>query len=193
MNNTISSESGYVKALSCGDIHAFNILFGLYANRIYRFGLGYLKHECDAEELVQDVFLKVWEKRGELKSDLSFKSYLFTIAFNIIRNHFSRKSIAYRYFEQQVADDFDMATLQNIDYESTKRVVDSLVDQLSPKRKAVFVKSRYEGLSIKEIAEELGTTTKTVENQISEALKFMRDHLSREQFGVLIYFMLFYS
>jgi RNA polymerase sigma-70 factor (ECF subfamily) len=179
--------------LSCGDINAFNILFGLYANRIYRFGLGYLKQECDAEELVQDVFLKVWEKRGEIKSELSFKSYLFTIAFNIIRNHFSRKAIAYRYFEHQVADDFDLGALQNIDYESTKRVVDSLVDQLSPKRKMVFVKSRYEGLSIKEIAAELGTTTKTVENQISEALKFMRDHLSSEQFGVLFFITLFYS
>ena len=193
MNSSSPSESELVKALSKGEIKAFNDLFQIYGNRIFRFALGYLKSEPDAEELVQDVFLKIWEKRSELKENLSFKSYLFTIAFNIIRKHFVKKALTAKYFEQQVIEDADLTTIQNIDFQSTKNTIDHLVDQLPARRKAVFIKSRFEGLTVKEIADELGTSPKTVENQLGEALKFIREHLSKEDFTGILFFILFYS
>ena len=193
MNTSKHTESELVKALSKGDIKAFNELFQLFGNRIFRFAFGYLKSESEAEELVQDVFLKIWEKRFELNENLSFKAYLFTIAFNIIRKYFTKKALTHRYLEHQIFDDFDINTVQQIDYDSTKRLIDSIVDQLPLKRKAVFIKSRFEGFSVKEIAEELGRSPKTVENQLGEALKFVREHLSKENLGVLIYFILFCS
>lgn len=158
MNNSSQPESELVKALSKGDIKAFNNLFLIYGNRIFRFAVGYLKSEVDAEELVQDVFLKVWEKRFELKENLSFKSYIFTIAFNIIRKHFVKKALTTKYFEQQVIEDADLSTIQNIDFQSTKKAIDQLVEQLPARRKEVFIKSRFEGLTVKEIADELGTS-----------------------------------
>ena len=85
------NESQLVKSLSKGEIFAFNALYHEYSNRLYRFALGYLKSEEEAEELVQEVFFKIWEKRKELKEDLSFKSFLFTLAFNLIRKHFRTK------------------------------------------------------------------------------------------------------
>lgn len=182
-----------VKALSRGEIKAFNELFQLYGKRIYRFALGYLKSEADAEELVQDVFMKVWEKRWELRENLSFKAYIFTISFNIIRKHFVKKSMNTRYLGLQVSDDTDLGTVQSIDYQSTKNLLDTLIEQLPPRRKEVFIKSRIEGHSVKEIAEELGTSPRTVENQLSEALKFIKKHLGKEDFAVLVLFMLFYS
>lgn len=193
MNNTLPSEPFLVKALSAGDIKAFNDLFKLYANRIYRFAFGYLKSESDSEELVQDVFMKVWERRSELNENLSFKSYLFTIAFNIIRKHFAKKSLNNRYFEYQILDDLDLKTVQNIDYKSTKEHLDQLIAKLPPKRRSIFVKSRLEGYSVKEIAEEMGTSPKTVENQLGDALKFIREHLRKENLPVIIFFVLFYS
>ena len=174
MNNSGTTESELVKALSKGEIKAFNDLFQLYGNKIFRFALGYLKSEHDTEELVQDVFLKVWEKRIELKESLSFKAYIFTIAFNIIRKHFIKKTLTIRYFEQQVIEDIDLSTVQNIDFQSTKKVIDHIIDQLPPRRKEVFIKSRFEGLTVREIADEFGTSPKTVENQLGEALKFTR-------------------
>jgi len=186
-------ESELVKALSKGEIKAFNELFQIYGNRIFRFALGYLKSEPDAEELVQDVFMKIWEKRSELKENLSFKSYLFTIAFNIIRKHFVKKALTNRYFEQQVIEDTDLSTIQNIDFQSTKKAIDHLVEQLPARRKEVFIKSRFEGLTVKEIAEELGTSPKTVENQLGEALKFIREHLGKDDLAGILLFMLFYS
>lgn len=193
LNNTNPSESELVKALSNGEIKAFNNLFQLYGNRIFRFALGYLKSEPDAEELVQDVFMKIWEKRSELKENLSFKSYIFTIAFNIIRKHFVKKALTTKYFEQQVIEDADLSTIQHIDFQSTKKAIDHLVDQLPARRKEVFIKSRFEGLTVKEIADELGTSPKTVENQLGEALKFIREHLGKEDFAGILFFILFYS
>ena len=168
-------------------------MFQLYGNRIYRFANGYLKSVPDAEELVQDVFMKIWEKRGELNENLSFKSYIFTIAFNIIRKHFVKKALNAKFIDQQIINDTDLNTLQNIDYQSTKKLLDNLVEQLPPRRREVFIKSRIDGHTVKEIAEELGTSPKTVENQLGEALKFIRSHIGKEDFAILIFFMLFYS
>ncbi len=193
MNNSIPLESELVKALSKGEIKAFNDLFQIYGNRIFRFALGYLKSESEAEELVQDVFMKIWEKRSELKENLSFKAYIFTIAFNIIRKHFIKKALTTKYFEQQVIEDADLSTIQNIDFQSTKKAIDHLVDQLPARRKEVFIRSRIEGCSIKEIAEKLGTSPKTVENQLGEALKFIREHLDKDDLTGMLFFILFFS
>jgi RNA polymerase sigma-70 factor (family 1) len=191
LNALKPSESELIKALSKGEIKAFNDLFQIYGNRIFRFALGYLKSEPDAEELVQNVFLKVWERRIELKEDLSFKAYLFTIAFNIIRKHFTQKALTHKYIEQHIVNDSDVDTVHNIDYNSTKILIDRIVDQLPPKRKIVFIRNRIEGFTVKEIAQELGTSPKTVENQLGEALKFVREHLRKEHLGAIIYFILF--
>ena len=193
MNRANSNEPDLVKALSKGEIRAFNDLFQLYGNRMYRFAIGYLKSQPEAEELVQDVFLKVWERRSELKDNLSFKAYLFTIAYNLIRKHFAKKALMHKYLEVQIIDDFDFDTTQNIDYLSTKKLIDTIVDQLPPKRKIVFIRSRFEELTVNAIAKELGTSPKTVENQLVEALKFVREHLKSENLALLIFFVLFCS
>ena len=193
MNTANPHEQDLVKALSKGEIRAFNDLFQLYGNRIYRFAMGYLKSQPEAEELVQDVFLKVWERRSELKDNLSFKAYLFTIAYNLIRKHFIKKALIHKYLENQIIDDFDFETTENIDYLSTKKLIDTIIDQLPPKRKIVFIRSRFEGFTVSEIATELGTSPKTVENQLGEALKFVREHLKSEKFAVIIFFILFCS
>ena len=88
-----------VRNLSKGNLLAFNTLYKEYSGRLYRFALGYLKSEAEAEELVQEVFTIIWEKRADLKEELSFKSFLFTIAFNIIRKHFRTKAYLSEYFK----------------------------------------------------------------------------------------------
>jgi len=80
--------------------------------------LGYLKSEVEAEELVQEVFTIIWEKRTGLKDDLSFKSFLFTIAFNIIRKHFRTKCYLANYLKTKACDEPDMQTSQKISYNS---------------------------------------------------------------------------
>ncbi len=182
-----------VKQLSKGNLLAFNTLFRKYSNRLYRFALGYLKSEDEAEELVQEVFTKIWEKHSDLKEELSFKSFLFAIALNIIRKHFRTKAYLSEYFKTGINPDLDMQTSQKITYDSLYQYITELVNQLPERRKEIFIKSRFEGLSIKEIAEELKISHKTVENQLTDALKFIRTNLNREIIPVILFFTLFIS
>ncbi|HEY5123068.1 MAG TPA: RNA polymerase sigma-70 factor [Ignavibacteria bacterium] len=190
---TNKNESLLVHNLSKGNLLAFNTLFKEYSGRLYRFAFGYLKSEAEAEELVQEVFTIIWEKRAALKEELSFKSFLFTIAFNIIRKHFRTKDYLSEYFKTGISDDLDIRTSQKITYDSLYQYITDLVNQLPERRKEIFIKSRFEGQSIKEISEELKISHKTVENQLTDALKFIRTNLNRESISVILFFMLFVS
>ena len=182
---TLQSESQLVSSLSKGNLIAFNTLYRIYCGRLYRFARSYLKSESEAEELVQEVFTIVWEKREGLNDDLSFKSFLFTIAFNIIRKHFRTKMYLYKYFKNGTCDDLDIQTSQKITYDSLYQYLTRLVDQLPGRRKEIFIKSRFEGYSIKEIADDMKISHKTVENQLTVALKFLRRNLKSESISVL--------
>jgi RNA polymerase sigma-70 factor (family 1) len=190
-NRPVENEGKLVKSLSKGNLLAFNTLFGKYSGRLYHFAYGYLKSEAESEELVQEVFTRIWEKRKELKSELSFKSFLFTIAFNIIKKHFRKETSFSDYFKTKIHEDFDLQTTQQITYNSLYQYVTALANQLPERRKEIFIKSRFEGLSIKEIAEELKISHKTVENQLTDALKFIRDNLKKESLPVILFLMLF--
>ena len=192
-DRTIKNESKLVHNLSKGNLLAFNTLYKYYSGRLYRFALGYLKTEDEAEELVQEVFTKIWEKRANLKEELSFKSFLFTIAFNIIRKHFRTKVYLSEYFKTGKSDDIDIQTSQKITYDSLYQYISELVNQLPNRRKEIFIKSRFEGQSVKEIADELQISHKTVENQLTDALKFIRTNLNRENIPVVLFFILFIS
>lgn len=184
-------DSLQVRELSKGNILAFNTLFREYSGRLYRFAIGYLKSEAEAEELVQEVFTIVWEKRANLKEELSFKSFLFTIAFNIIRKHFRTKAYLSEYFKTGISPELDMQTSQKITYNSLHQYITELVNQLPNRRKEIFIRSRYAGLSIKEISEELKISHKTVENQLTDALKFIRTNLNRENITAILFLVLF--
>jgi len=187
----IENEPALVRSLSEGNILAFNTLFREYSSRLYRFANGYLRSEAESEEIVQEVFTVLWEKRADLKDELSLKSYLFTIAFNIIKKHFRSKSYLSGYLQSEFLSDFDVGTTEKIDYNSLYKFIAELVEKLPDRRKLIFTKSRFEGLSIKEIAEELGISHKTVENQLTEALRFIRDNLKRENLSAFLFFFLF--
>jgi RNA polymerase sigma-70 factor (family 1) len=187
------NEALLVRNLSKSNLLAFNTLYKEYSDRLYRFALGYLKSEAEAEELVQEVFTIIWEKRADLKEELSFKSFLFTISFNIIRKHFRTKAYLCEYFRNGINDETDMQTSQKIDYASLHQYLTELVNQLPERRKEIFIKSRFEGKCIKEIAEELNISHKTVENQLTDALKFLRTNLNMEYVSVFLFFILFIS
>jgi RNA polymerase sigma-70 factor (family 1) len=184
-------EEQWVKNLKNGDIQAFNELFGYYGQRLYYFSYRYLRSEAECEELVQEVFTRVWDKRSEIKEDLSFRSYIFTIAFNIIRKYFRSRVQARSYSESLIMEDFQLETSQKINFNSLKSRLDTLVSMLPLRRREIFVKSRMEGLSVKEIASDMKISKKTVENQLTEALKFIRSHLTDERMAGILFLYLF--
>ncbi len=190
-NVRIENEEQLVRNLSKGSILAFNTLFRFYSGKLYRFINGYLRSPEESEEVVQEVFLTLWEKRTELKDELSLRSYLFTIAFNVVKKHFRSKSYLKKYLDSGLWSDINMDTTGTIDYNSVYSFIKDLIERLPERRKEIFIRSRFEGMSIAEIAQELGISHKTVENQITAALKFLRQNLDREFFPVLLFLYLF--
>jgi RNA polymerase sigma-70 factor (ECF subfamily) len=186
---TISNDKELVESLQRGDADAFDKLFGKYSSRLYAFGIKYLRSKEDAEGLVQGVFLKIWENRKKLKNESSFQSYIFTIAYNDMCNIF-RKRVSMRQYHDNVSRELTEAmqnTDDRADFKSVLEQVDRLIELLPDQQKTVFLKSRKEGLSTKEIARELNLSPGTVDNYISSALKFLRVKLGSDNLAMLLF------
>ncbi len=174
---------------------AFQQLFDLYSQKLYHFSFSYLKSDSGSEEIVQEVFLKIWEKRGSLKTDKSFKSYLFTIAFNAIRKNFNKKMKEDKYkhelFEWISEEKPELES--RIEFEALLQKLDLLIGRLPEKRKEIFLKRKKEGKSIGEIADEMGISPKTVKNQITEAMNYLKKSFDDNDVSSLLFYFLFVS
>lgn len=181
-----------VQLLQKGNIAAFDLLFEVYSHKLYAFALKYFRNTADTEELVQEVFVKVWEKRQALKSEYSFKSYLFTIALNQIRKYYNKKAASLRYIQSIQDESFIFGQVPTEDYELTLQKLNLIIDQMPSRRREIFIKSKLEGKSSKEVALELNITVGTVDNQVSEALRFIRNRFSPENIELLLFVSLFF-
>jgi RNA polymerase sigma-70 factor (ECF subfamily) len=192
MTEPVHSDHILVKKLKEGNVEAFNQLFYAYSSRLYHFAFGYLKSKEKAEEMVQEIFLKIWDNRGSIKEEFQFRSYLFSIAFNYIKKHFRTKALINKYIDYAVAHGPEEETFDGeTDYSSLRSRVYQLVGQLPEKRREVFIKSRFEGKNAAAIAEELNLSQSTVENHLNLALRFLKQHLKEERLSVLLFFCLF--
>ena len=187
------NDHNLVQLLQKGNVAAFDSLFTVYSPKLYGFALKYFKNEAEAEELVQEVFVKVWENRQTLKSELSFKSYLFTIALNQIRKYFNKKATSLRYLES-LQKEHEIAgnhAIHEDDYESAFQQINLIIEQMPPRRRDIFTRSKLEGKSSKEIAAELNISAGTVDNQVSEALGFIRSRLKTGNYSLSLFAILF--
>jgi RNA polymerase sigma-70 factor (ECF subfamily) len=188
----INSDKELIRKLKKGEIEAFNRIFYAYSSKLYHFAYGYLKSKEDAEEMVQEIFSKIWDKRADIKEEFEFRSYLFSIAFNYIKKYFRSKALINKYTEFATINNLESEQIQeDVNYVSLKLRVDQLVNQMPEKRKTVFFKSRVEGKNSKEIAVEMNISPSTVENHLNQALKFLRLHLKDENLAGLLFFWLF--
>lgn len=191
INNNISDDE-LIEKLRKGDLEAFDAVFEKYGNRLFGFALKYLKSKEEAEGLVQDVFLKIWENRKKLKKDSSLKSFLFTISYHNICKFFRKKQLQGKLKEEiGLASNISMDTEEQIDFHSTLEHIEQLIEQLPSKQKAIFLKSRKEGKSTREIAQEMHLAPGTVDNHISAALKFLRKHISGDNLARSLFFAVF--
>ena len=178
-----------IRAFKKGDTGAFEILFKLYHKRLYAFLFSLLKSKDDAEEIVQDTFVKIWEKREEFIEDYPFDSYLFKIAKNAFLNHL-RKKINRKAFEERVGFWFDFSvnnTEEYILFRETQEAIDWVINTLPPKRKQIFMMRRIEGKSRQEIADTLSLSVVTVDSQLMKAGKQISTGL--QKYNVLFFFV----
>ena len=182
MSKTLSNneEKFLLGQLAKGDHGSYQKLFHTYYSALCRFCVRYVRSREISEEIVQDVFIYLWEKREIINISISFKSYLYTA----VRN----KSINYLKLQlpkDQIKEDienFEIAGTYNVESQMTfkelSQKVNEAIDLLPKKCRAIFILSRESGHTYKEIAEELGISIKTVETQMVIALRKLREHLS---------------
>ncbi len=182
-----------IERLQKGDVEAFDLIYSKYSGKLYRFGFKYLRSADEAEELVQSVFLKVWEGHKKLRKELSFSSFLFTIAYNDICKFFRRKKYIQKFISETLVENPELSHRieDKIEFQSVLDRLQQIINMLPERQKTIFVKSREEGRSTKEIAAELGLTAGTVDNYISEALRFIRNRLKSEDVAMLLFYFLF--
>ncbi len=158
---------------------SFEHLFRSYFSPLCLFGMKYLKDMDTSKEIVHDVFVNVWSKRNELDLNKSLKTYLFTSVYNrslnYIRDHKKLKGLEEFRPEQLEQSPFDASA--ELEGKELQSQIQKAIESLPERTRKIFVMNRFEGLKYKEIAEELEISQKTVEAQISSALKVLREKL----------------
>ncbi len=156
----------------------FEKLFRKYRTGMLHFAISITGNVEDAEEVVNDIFINIWDKQTELKEELGIKSYLFRSVKNRSLNKIRSSKTPFETMSEELPLAGNFTTgLEQIQFNETRDKVQYFVDQLPTRCRQVFLLSRVHELSHKEIAELMDISVKTVENQIGYALKFLREAL----------------
>lgn len=131
-----------------------------------------------AEDLLQDVFMRVWNNRETLQVTGTYKAYLYRAAMNAALRHAERRKRQVNWDDASVTETGRDTTAEQIDGQEAEQLVAVALEALPPQCRAVFLMSRQEGMSYQQIADALEVAPKTVENQMGKALRIMRDKLS---------------
>ncbi|MGJ1284414.1 RNA polymerase sigma factor [Sphingobacterium spiritivorum] len=185
-------ERELLHSISLGDRRAFALLFDSYFQMLGSFVYKITESLEDTEEIVQDVFIKIWLRRSSLNEIKSFKQYLFTMCKHQSLNHL-RKTANKAILFQQVEDIYlenVLDTNEDNYIEQLRALVDKAVDQLSPQQKNIFVLSKIERLKYKEISERLNITPETVKKHMYYASKAIRDYVQNHMDEVIIVILL---
>jgi RNA polymerase sigma-70 factor (ECF subfamily) len=164
--------------LKGGDEHAFQSLFRKYYSAMCHFACQFLNDRELAEEVVQDMFVKIWEKRAVLNIETSVKHYFFRSVRNHCLNQIQHDKIKQQYANKVIeSSHHEIATEQYFLEVDLMNRIEKSIDSRPPKRKEIFRLSREQGMKYKEIAETLNISVKTVEAQMGLALKYLREDL----------------
>ena len=176
------NEKRLLTELKNGSFQAFERLYNMYSGKLYNFIMRISSgNQYMAEEVVQSAFIRVWEVRERVEPESSFISFLCTIAKNLLMNMYQRQTVEYVYNEylKNTGVDRDSQTEERIDLRFLNEYIDSLAEELPAQRKKIFILSKRQNYTNKEIAEMMGISESTVATQLSLAVKFMREQLMK--------------
>lgn len=184
------SEKELLQKLKDGSETAFSLLYEMHVKRVYAFALKILKSPALAEDIVQEVFVKLWEVAPGLDIELSLQSYLFTIArnlsLNVIRKA-ARETVITDEIARYVIDKGEngLAFAQHM---QTKELVSLAVQLLPPQRRKIYELCHGEGYSYKQAAEKLGLKDATINSQMVKAIRSIKNYLIRNGALLTLFF-----
>lgn len=179
----MEQEKHWVCEIKKENRQAFKSVYDQYADKVFYVALQFHLDQQEAKEIVQEVFLTLWEKRSSLKEHLSLNAFLLTITKNRILNLHKKKAaeLARVRAYMQCYDCFSSSTEDYVIFSDLEKYTIRFIESLPARKKRIFLLSRKEGFSNEEIASQLNISRRTVENNIYQAEKAIRHFLQENQ------------
>lgn len=177
--------------LADGDRDAIEELYNYYYPRLYNFSKTFLKLEEGIDDILQEVFIKIWQNRKKIRTPDTFGSFIFTITRNLLLNELRTRLKNEKIKEKigKLAVAIEYSFIEQLESDEIKIKIDRAIMELPDRQKEIFILSRIEGLSHKEIAERLLITSKTVEYHLAKATVLLKKKLFNLE---VAYFLFFY-
>ncbi len=165
-----------LKKIKVGDINTFESLFKQYYEALCRYGLTYVDTIEEAEEIVQELFYKIWKNKEQIEISFSLKAYLYGAVRNNALQYLEHLQVRQNYAEHFTKlDRTDIfSPEEEFEYKELNEKIDAVLNELPERRREIFVLSRFEGLKYSEIAEKLNLSVKTIEAEMTKAFKELR-------------------
>ena len=167
-----------VRKITLGDHAAYKEIFLKYFPKVKYFIVHFLKSETIAEDLTQEIFVKLWENRTKLSCIQSFSSYIYRMAKNAILNYIEHKNVEKKFMEQLYEEEMGQSIEEELYARETELLIKLTVDRMPAQRKRIYQMSRDKGLKNEVIAEHLKISKKTVENHLNIALNEIKKTIS---------------
>jgi RNA polymerase sigma-70 factor (ECF subfamily) len=182
-----------VERFQAGDMLAFDNIYKKYNQKLFRFAYYILKSREDAENIVQEVFVKVWENRDKIKLHSSFSSYIFTITHNATIDLIREKLKDNKFKDHLLSlqEPFENPVQADMEFAETQNQAQEAIAKLTERQRQIYLMHREEGFTYHEIADKLSISVKTVENHMVAALKILRGHLNTSSLIVILFYFLF--
>lgn len=179
-NDYLYNEKDILTRVAASDERAFAALVEYYTPVIYSHVLSYIKNAFRAEEITQDIFLQVWKHRNELPGIDNFRGYIYVITRNRVISAFRQKIFTWEESEKDELETSMPDPQAAAEFREVSQMLQHAIDRLPPRRKEVFIMSRFEGLSYEKIALHFGISKSAVNQHIVEALVFLRTFLRNQ-------------
>jgi len=174
-------ERALVDRIRAGDMAAFETLYRSYWQPLYAFAFRYVRSKPDAEDVTQEVFLRIWRARADWRPAGPVRNYLYLAVRNAARDRLARAAVARRGWWRLGQVETTQAFECDLESRELAAAVERALAALPPKRAALCRLRLIDGLSYAEIADRLGIGTKTVETQLARGLKTVREQIRRAQ------------
>ena len=186
-------DTELMREIKADNMFAFDALYSRYCKRLYKFAFSILKSVEETENILQDVFLNLWEKRHNVEKDSSVKYYIFTITYNsaisIVRKK-ARETQFFDYLKSLQELNQDPPSLE-LEFNELTKTLNTIIDHLPQRQKEVYVLHNEEGLKYQEIGERLNISVNTIETHMSRALKTIQDKLGKSSLLAILFYSLF--
>jgi RNA polymerase sigma-70 factor (family 1) len=178
-SNEITGDDALLAELINGDKKAFTTIYLKYSTQLYGNILRLTKCEETSKEILQELFLKIWENRRRIDVSKSFKSYLFTVAQNLVYDYFRKAARDKRLGDYIVSSAalYYSHSEETIIYDESLQRINQAINQLSPVRRQVFILSKMEGKSYEEIASLMKISPSTISDHIVKANRAIKKYL----------------